>query len=91
MIGSFIADFCCFRPRLVIELDGSQHMEQVEYDQRRTDFLISEGFKVIRFWDNQVLKEADSVLEAIFEALKAPLTPSLSHKGRGRRVEAHGD
>src|SRR5437016_3217045 len=64
-IGPYIADFCCLRPRLIVELDGSHHAEQIEYDQRRTDFLKNEGFEVIRFWDNQMLKEADSVLEAI--------------------------
>src|ERR1039457_2788947 len=74
-IGPYIADFCCFRPRLIVELDGGQHAEKVEYDQRRTDFLKSEGFEVIRFWDHQVLKEMDSVQEMIFKTLRT-LTPS---------------
>jgi very-short-patch-repair endonuclease len=86
-IGSYITDFCCFRPKLIIELDGGQHAEQIEYDQRRTDFLKSEGFEVIRFWDNQVLKEMDSVMEAILKALieapspRSPEATALSHAG----------
>jgi very-short-patch-repair endonuclease len=93
-IGPYVADFCCFRPRVIVELDGGQHAEQAEKDQRRTAFLESEGFRVIRFWDNQVLKEMYSVMEVILEAMKnGPLTPTLSHVGeRGRSAtKAQGD
>src|SRR5689334_7001531 len=84
-IGRYVADFCCFRPRLIVELDGGQHAEQIEYDQRRTDFLKNEGFQVIRFWDIQVLKEIDSVMEAILTALTetAPSPPPSPTLGRG--------
>jgi len=83
-MGPYVTDFCCFRPRLIVELDGSQHMEQVGYDQRRTDFLKSEGFHVMRFWDNQVLNETDSVLEVILKALTAAPSPLPSPTlGRG--------
>ena len=91
-IGPYIADFCCFRPRLIVELDGGQHAEQIEYDARRTEFLQSEGYQVIRFWDNQVLKEMDAVCEAILEALKnGPLTPALSHVGERGMLEVDDD
>ncbi len=65
-IGNYIVDFVCFEIRLVIEVDGGQHMESASYDAARTAWLESEGFKVIRFWNNQVLQETDAVREAIF-------------------------
>ncbi len=69
-IGRYIADFVCYQRRLVIELDGGQHQEQAVYDAERTRWLKSRGFKVIRFWNDDVLKEADGVLEAIAIALQ---------------------
>jgi len=54
---------------MVVELDGSQHVEQSDYDERRDSFLRSRGFRVIRFWNNDVLVRTESVLETIFEAL----------------------
>jgi len=86
-IGSYIADFCCFRPKLIVELDGGQHAERIEYDQKRTDFLKSEGFEVIRFWDVQVLEEMDSVLEVILKTLEERKTPSPL--GRGGQALSH--
>jgi len=50
-IGHFIADFCCYEQRLVVELDGGQHAEARTLDQRRTDFLVSQGYRVLRFWN----------------------------------------
>ena len=64
-IGPFITDFCCLERHLVIELDGGQHAEQMEYDARRTKYLASRGYKVIRFWDHTVLTGIDGVLEQI--------------------------
>ena len=64
-IGSYIVDFVCFERRLVIEVDGSQHQEQVSYDKQRTKWLNSQGFNVLRVWNNQVLSDPDSVSEAI--------------------------
>ena len=57
------------RKRLIIELDGSQHFEQTEYDAIRTEFLKSKGHKVIRFWNNDVANNMDSVLQIIWDAL----------------------
>lgn len=69
-IGKYIVDFLCYRPGLVIELDGGQHQQQVNYDNRRTRWLESQGYPVIRFWSNQALAEPDALLEAILMALK---------------------
>ena len=69
-IGSYIVDFCAPRRKLIIELDGSQHAEQEEYDTERTIFLESKGYRVLRFWNNQVMNEIENVLQAIFDALE---------------------
>jgi very-short-patch-repair endonuclease len=68
-IGNYIVDFCAARKKLIIELDGSQHLEQVEYDAIRTKFLQSKGYKVIRFWNNDVSNNMDAVLQVIWDAL----------------------
>ena len=64
-IGPYIADFACFDPRLIIEIDGGQHDEQRGYDSRRDGWLKSQGFVVLRFWNNEVLENAEGVLERI--------------------------
>ena len=68
-IGHYIVDFVCLEQKLVIELDGGQHSQQVDYDLARSEFLASQGFRVLRFWNNQVLKQPDAVKAAILEAL----------------------
>ena len=65
-IGSYIVDFVCFENKLVIELDGSQHIEDKENDIERDDWLKSQGFAVIRFWNNEVMNNIDGVLAVIF-------------------------
>ena len=72
-IGPFRADFVCPKAKLVIELDGSQHVDAVGYDGRRTAFLEREGYRVLRFWNNDVLGKTDAVLEAILAELTRPL------------------
>ena len=69
MIGPYICDFVCPEAAIVIELDGSQHLDAAAYDSRRDDFLRSRGFRVLRFWNSPVLSETESVMETIFEAL----------------------
>ncbi|MEO5888384.1 MAG: DUF559 domain-containing protein [Anaerolineales bacterium] len=69
-IGNYIVDFCAPRRKLIIELDGSQHIEQEEYDQERTAFLKSKGYHVLRFWNNDVTNDIDSVLNVIWDTLK---------------------
>ncbi|MBV9834814.1 MAG: endonuclease domain-containing protein [Alphaproteobacteria bacterium] len=68
-IGPYIADFACLKARLVVEIDGSQHVEAASYDAKRDAFLSREGFRVLRFWNNDITARADSVMEAIFVAL----------------------
>ncbi len=65
--GNYILDFACIEIKLAIELDGSQHQQQIEYDKNRTEWLRSEGWKLLRFWNNDVLQNSESVLEAINE------------------------
>jgi len=69
-IGSYIADFSAPRRKLIIELDGSQHLEQEEYDAERTAFLESKGYRVIRFWNGDVMNDIQGVLRAIDIALE---------------------
>ena len=69
-IGQYIVDFVCFEKKLVVEIDGGHHQEQSHYDKERTSWLESRGFRVLRFWNNQVLEERDSVLEDMLAALQ---------------------
>jgi adenine-specific DNA-methyltransferase len=68
-IDSFICDFICLEAAVIVELDGSQHVDQELYDARRDAFLRAKGFRVLRFWNADVLTHVDTVLETIFEAL----------------------
>ena len=65
-IGTYIVDFCAPRRKLIIEVDGSQHLEQKEYDEERTRYLESRGYRVLRFWNNDVLNNIDEVLKVIW-------------------------
>lgn len=69
-IGNYITDFCAIKEKLIIELDGSQHLEQAEYDKERTQYLESLGYKVIRFWNNQIMNDMNGVILAITFALE---------------------
>ena len=83
-LGPYVVDFCSYQVNLIIELDGGQHALSQKKDEKRTDFLEKSGFRVVRFWDNDVLRNSEAVLENIRKNLKElPLTPSLSRKGRG--------
>jgi len=81
-IGAFIVDFVCMQQGLIIEVDGSQHW-QSKADKRRDTWLSEQGFRVLRFWDNDVLLNFAAVLEAIYQAaFPSPLTP-LPQAGEG--------
>ena len=69
-IGNYIPDFVCIKKKLIIELDGGQHLEQEEYDQKRTKYLEEQGYKVVRFWNKDVLNDIEGVILFIIEALK---------------------
>ena len=70
-VGNFIPDFVCIEKKLILELDGSQHLEQQEYDDDRTKYLESLGYKVIRFWNNDVMKNMDGVILSIMYSLES--------------------
>ena len=76
-IGPFIADFCAVKEKLIIELDGSQHLEQAEYDVERTQYLEARGYKVMRFWNNQVTNDLPGVIIAIIYNLEDNRTGKL--------------
>lgn len=61
-MGPFLTDFCCMEIGLVIELDGSQHMVRALKDHKRSLYLQQRGYRILRFWDNQVLTNTDAVL-----------------------------
>lgn len=69
-IDNYILDFYCIEKKLAVELDGSQHMEHKDYDNTRTTRLKHRGIHVLRFWDNEVLKDIKSVLEKIIFELE---------------------
>jgi very-short-patch-repair endonuclease len=69
VLQGYIVDFVCLEKKLIIELDGSQHADQETYDAVRTQALEKDGFKVIRFWNNEVLESIGVVLEVIYSAL----------------------
>ena len=68
-VGPYILDFVCIDKKLVVEIDGGQHMERQEKDRERTRYLEVKGYRVIRFWNDQVVKETPAVLESILEYL----------------------
>ncbi|HEY7553575.1 MAG TPA: endonuclease domain-containing protein [Candidatus Binatia bacterium] len=82
-IGNYIVDFACLEKRLVVELDGGQHAEQSSYDIKRDEWLRGAGFRVLRFWNHDVLKNPLSVKERIFETLEN--TPYLNPPPQGGR------
>ena len=76
-IGNYIVDFCAPQAKLIIELDGSQHLEQADYDAERTEFLQSKGYRVLRFWNRDVLNNLDGVMIMILDAVNPdPTLPS---------------
>ncbi len=80
-IGPFIADFLCMDAMLVVEVDGSQHIEDAAYDADRTAYLANKGYRVIRVWNNDVMQRMDDALAAILSALTS--VPSPSHASHG--------
>ena len=82
-VGQFICDFVSREKRLVIEIDGGHHATNVEYDSRRTRFLNSQGYVVLRFWNNDVIDNLDGVLMMIGEALDNRPSPDPSRKREG--------
>ena len=69
-IGNYVVDFCAPRKKLIVELDGSQHLEQQSYDAERTSYLESKGYRVIRFWNGDVINNIEAVVLRILQALE---------------------
>ncbi len=68
-IGPYIADFVCLKAMLVIEVDGGQHAEAHAYDSRRDDFMRGQGYRILRFWNNDVLANMDGVWQTIVKEI----------------------
>ena len=68
-IGPYIVDFCCIKKHLIIELDGSQHIDQRRYDNERSEYLAQRGYMVLRFWNNEVNTHLDEVLAEVSRVL----------------------
>jgi len=66
----YIADFVCLEPKLIVEVDGAHHLLQQEYDAERTKYLQVQGFTVLRFWNDEVLRDIDLVLDAVLSTLR---------------------
>ena len=81
-LGRYIVDFACPAARLIVEVDGGQHAEA--RDAGRTAWLEGQGFRVLRFWNNEVLGNLDGVLTAIAKAVTPPLPGPPPQGGRGK-------
>ena len=81
-IGPYVVDFLCLSAALVVELDGGQHSERVDHDEARTRFLEARGFRVVRFWNDEVMGNTEGVLSVIARYL----TPGPSPEGEGSNV-----
>jgi very-short-patch-repair endonuclease len=69
-IGPYIADFACLRAQIVVEVDGGQHADARAYDSRRDDFMRGQGYRILRFWNNDVLSNMEGVWEVIAAEFK---------------------
>jgi len=82
VIEPYIVDFVCLEVKLIVEADGGQHSEQIVYDNKRTSKLECLGYRVLRFWNNEILNETQGVLEVIRLALIGIPSPQPSPGGR---------
>jgi len=89
-VGSYVVDFVCLEAKLVVEVDGGQHSERQGYDASRTEWLRQRGFRVIRFWNHEVMNDIEAVKAAIWEVLyegsQPPSQPSPL-QGEGAKEE----
>ena len=74
-MGPYIVDFVCLEKKIIVEVDGGQHAQQISADTAREDSLRKMGYKILRFWNHDVLSDTNAVLERILEDLKE-ITPS---------------
>ena len=73
-IGNYIADFCSVKAKMIIELDGSPHLEQEEHDSERSNFLKSKGYTVFRFWNKDIIDDINGVLRVIRAHIENKIT-----------------
>lgn len=91
-LAGYVADFVCPQLKLVVELDGGQHAEQTAYDARRTQVLVAHGYRVLRYWNDDVLLHTTEVLEDILRHAKStPPQPSPPPSAQGREQEPSRD
>ena len=89
-VGQFIADFLCFEARLIVEANGVQHCESTS-DARRTAWLENQDFRVLRFWNHEILSQPRNVMDRLYAALNSPSprSPAASRPlPRGEREES---
>ena len=84
-LGPFVVDFCCMEIGLVIEVDGGQHAEREQQDVTRGRQLEAEGFRVLRFWNHEVLQNTAAVLEQISNTIEQRREEGRRYSGRARR------
>ena len=86
LIGTYIVDFVCFEKKIIVELDGGQHAqpEKIQNDSIRDQWFEAQGYKVLRFWDNEVLTNTQGVFEVISKHClnHPPLNPLPSREGK---------
>ncbi len=80
--GDYILDFVCLENKLVIEVDGGQHGERAEYDETRTQDLVNAGFRVLRFWNTDILQEMEGVRERIWRAVQERQAHPIPDRGK---------
>jgi len=97
-IGAYYVDFVCNEAWLIIELDGSQHLERADYDAARSAWLRGQGYRVLRFWNDEALRRIDGVLDVIVAALHTPHPASLREavplpaaRGEGKAARGEGE
>jgi very-short-patch-repair endonuclease len=93
-IGPYIADFACMAARLIVEVDGSQHAEdrKQRHDEARTRWLAKEGYRVLRVWNNDIMRNMSGVMETVYAAVygsTAAPAVALKHQRRSRNTRSH--
>src|SRR5690348_1912843 len=87
-VGPYFADFACFAEKLIVELDGGQHASAGAYDEARTRFIQAQGFRVLRFWNNDVLSNMNGVLEQIAQSLSPREREGAAKPRKGERDQS---
>ena len=85
LIGKYIVYFVCFEKKIIVEIDGGQHADS-DIDVARDNWFQSQGFQVLRFWNNHVFENLNGVIEKIRQILSLSPSPNPSHRGRGKLI-----